>query len=539
MVKGFRQIASLTAFSRVLGLLRDMAYSHFLGAAGLMDAWVIAFKIPNLARRIFGEGAASASFIPVYSEEIAHDRPRADRLACTVVTVVFVILAAVVLLSLAGIWAYYGFFAKHPGTRLMLSLTGIMLPYMVIICVVAILGGILNSHLHFATPAAAPIVLNVFIISSFCISAWALGMPPRSQVYVAAVGVLAAGVVQFAMQIGPLKACGVSIRPMWDIRSEAFRRIIVMMGPMIIGLTVTQINTLADDIIARCLSGSAEKGEFFLWFGNQVKYPVWEGSVSQLYYSQRLYQLPLGVLGISLATAIFPVMSADAARKDFDSLAATVSRGLRGAIFVALPATAGLLLVGRPLVSAIFQHGEFTAEATALTSRTLWFYAVGLCGFFSQQIAVRTFYAMQDSKMPMRSALLAVGLNLILNLTLIWFMGTAGLALSTAICSYLQVVILVLVLRRRLGPAAISGLWRTFIKSVAATAIMSLAGGMVLCMMQNMPKTNWFDVLRLIAVVPVSAGVYFLASKLLRCQMLSLVTGRTAASGKDTRQGQD
>ena len=525
MFKGFRQIVLLTTFSRVLGMIRDMAYSHFLGAGGLMDAWVIAFKIPNLARRIFGEGAASASFIPVYSQELQRNRRDSTQLARTVVTVVFVILVGVVLAGQIGIWSYYFFAGKHPGTKLMLSLTGIMLPYMAVICVVAILGGILNSHRHFATPAAAPIVLNVCVIGSFCISAWVLGMPPHSQVYVAAVGVLVAGVVQFAMQLSPLKAHGVSIRPAWQVRSQAFKKIIIMMGPMIIGLTVTQINTLADDIIARCLSGSAEKGEFFLWFSTQVRYPVWEGAVSQLYYSQRLYQLPLGVLGISLATAIFPVMSADAARKDFAALGQTVSRGLRAAVFVALPATAGLFMVARPLVSAIFQHGEFTAEATALTSRTLWFYAVGLCGYFSQQVAVRAFYSMQDSKMPMRTALAAVALNIALNMTLIWFMGTAGLALSTAICSYLQVVILVFVLRRRLGAVIVSSLGRTFVKAAVATAIMWLIGGSVLCLMRNVPTTGWFDALRLAIVVPVSAGAYMTASKLLGSEMLSLVTG--------------
>ena len=183
MVKGFRQIACLTAFSRVLGMVRDMAFAYFLGASGLMDGWVIAFKIPNLTRRLFGEGAASASFIPVYSQELQRDREGAGRLACTVVTVVFLILAGVVLLGEVGIWTYYNFFSVHESNKLMLALTGIMLPYMVLICVVAILGGILNSHLHFAAPAASPIVLNVFIIGSLCFSGWVLCMEPSRQVF--------------------------------------------------------------------------------------------------------------------------------------------------------------------------------------------------------------------------------------------------------------------------------------------------------------------------------------------------------------------
>jgi putative peptidoglycan lipid II flippase len=525
MVKGFRQIASLTAFSRVLGLLRDMSFAYFLGASGLMDSWVIAFKIPNLTRRLFGEGAASASFIPVYSEELQRDRQAAGRLACTVVTVVFLILAGLVLLGELGIWTYYQFFSSHESTKFMLALTGIMLPYMVLICVVAILGGILNSHLHFAAPAAAPIVLNVFIIGSLCFSGWVLVMQPTRQVFVVASAVIVAGVVQIAIQIRPLRANGVTIRPAWHVRSEAFKKILLLMGPMVLGLTVTQINTLADDIIARCFSGSLDKGEFFAWFGRQVKYPLWEGAVSRLYYSQRLYQFPLGVLGISLATAIFPVMSAEAARKDIDALRRTISRGLRGAVFVAIPATVGLILVARPLVAAVFEHGKFTSSDTEMTAWTLSFYALGLCGYFSQQIATRAFYSTQDSKMPALTALAAVFVNIALNLTLIWFMGTSGLALSTAICSYLQVVILVFVLRVRFGHSLLDGLVTTFVKTLIATGFMWLVGGVILNFMKSLPVSLGFDVLRLGLVVPSAAVVYVLTAKLLRIDMLSLVTG--------------
>lgn len=527
MVKGFRQIASLTAFSRVLGLLRDMAFSYFLGAGGLMDGWVIAFKIPNLTRRLFGEGAASASFIPIYSEELQRDRKEADRLACTVVTVVFLILAGVVLAGEVGIWGYYTFFAALQSTKLMLALTGIMLPYMVLICVVALLGGVLNSHRHFAAPAAAPIVLNVFIIGSLCFTGWVLIMAPSRRVFMVAAAVMTAGLVQIAIQIPPLRAHGVCIRPAWGVHSGAFKKILLLMAPMVLGLTVTQINTLADDIIAKCLSGSADKGQFFAWFGMSVKYPLWDGAVSRLYYSQRLYQFPLGVLGISLATAIFPVMSAEAARKDFDALWRTISRGLRGAVFVAVPATVGLILVARPLVAAVFGHGEFAKsnENTEWTACTLSFYALGLSGYFCQQIATRAFYSMQDSKMPAFTAMVAVFANIVLNLTLIWFMGTAGLALSTAICSYLQVVILVFVLRVRFGHSLLDGLLTTVAKTIIATAFMWLAGWMVLTALRGLPISRWFDVLRLVVVVPSATIVYIVAAKLIRIEMLSLITG--------------
>ena len=512
--------------SRIFGMLRDMAFAYFLGAAGLMDGWVIAFKIPNLARRLFGEGAASSSLIPVYSEERQKDPEAANKLACTVVTVIFILLAGIVLLGEGIIWGYYWFFSIHPSTDLKLTLSGIMLPYTILICVVAILAGILNAHRHFAMPAAAPIVLNIFIIGSLCIGGWGFGIQPSSLVFVVAAAVLVAGLVQLFMQLRPLRTRGVYIRPAWQVRSEAFKKIIVLMGPMILGLTVTQINTLADDFIALWFSGSQEKGEIFSMFGREIMYPMWEGAVSQLFYSQRLYQFPLGVLGISLATAIFPVMSAEAGRKDFDALVNTISRGIRGAVFVALPATAGLLLVRNLVISVIFERGQFTSSDTTLTAGVLLFYSLGLCGFFMQQVVTRAFYSMQDSKMPARSALAAVCVNIVLNLTLIWFMGTAGLALSTALCSYLQVAILVLALRRRFGSSILDDMLATLIKTLTATILMWMAGQCFLYLCRELPDGTGFDVLRLAVVVPTAAAVYTVAAKLLHIEMLSLFSGK-------------
>ena len=526
MIKGFRQIASLTAVSRVFGLVRDITYGHFFGASGLLDAWIIAFRIPNLSRRLFGEGAASASFIPVYSEALYKDREQAAKLANTVVTVLFMILAGLVLAGEGGIWLYYKVFARTTETQLILSLSSIMLPYMLFVCMVAMLAGVLNVHRHFASPAAAPIVLNIFIIGTVVVTGWRFGLEAREQVFCVAVAVLAAGVVQVVMQLWPLRRLGVSIRPAWEVRSESFKKILLLMGPMILGMTATQINTLADDLVAWWFSGSEEKGQFFELLGAQISYPMWRGSVSHLYYAQRLYQLPLGILGISLATAIFPVMSTDAAKKDFGALQTTISKGLRGTVFVAIPATAGLMMVAQPLISAAFEHGRFTYEDTAMVVRTLSFYALGLCGYFAQQILARAFYSMQDSKTPMRSALIAVFANIVLNLTLIWFLGRAGLACATAICSYVQVTILVAVLQQKLGQSIWDGIWATLVKTVLATAIMCLVGVGILFLMAKLPDSRWCNILRLVAVVPSAAGVYLLAAKLLRIDALSLLTGK-------------
>jgi putative peptidoglycan lipid II flippase len=526
MIKGFRQIASLTAVSRVLGFLRDIAYSHFFGANALLDAWTIAFKIPNLARRLFGEGAASASLIPVYSQQLQKDPEDAKKLVNTIVTILFVALAAIVLIGQGAIWTFYKLFSTTGETKLVLSLTSVMLPYMLMVCIVAILAGILNVHRHFAAPAAAPIILNIFIIGTILLTGWVLKIPPRQQLFFVAAAVLIAGITQIALQLLPLRAAGVSIRPAWDVHSQALRKIIILMGPMILGLTATQINTLSDDLIAWWLSASVEKGTQFILLGQKIAYPLQRGSVSHLYFAQRLYQLPLGIFGISLATAIFPVMSSHAAKKDFTGLAKSISTALRSSIFIALPASVGLIMVAKPLILSAFQHGQFQSADTDMTVWTLSFYAIGLCGYFAQQLLARAFFSMQDSKTPTASAMIAVCANIVLNLTLIWFWGTGGLACSTALCSYLQVFILARILRKRLGSLILDRFIDTLAKTLIATALMSLIAASILVLMKNLPDYRTFNILKLIAVVPSAAAVYLLAAKFLRIELLSLLTGK-------------
>lgn len=533
MVKGFRQIAFLTVISRILGMVRDMTFAYFFGRGALFDAWAIAFKIPNLSRRIFGEGAAASSFIPVYSHELEANPKQAARLAGTVLTAVFLILTGIVIVTWLGIWGYMQVGANLEETRRMLKLTSIMLPYMVMICSVALLAGILNSHRHFATPAIAPIVLNLFLTGALVLSGMLLEWPKEKMLFFVAWTVLAAGIIQVALQWIPMKRCGAVIQPAWDIRSEGVRTILYMMGPMVLGLTATQINTLADDVIAKCLSGSVQKGEEFVLFGQAIRYPVWAGTVSGLFYAQRLYQFPLGVLGISLATAIYPVLSRNAAQKDEAALMKTIQRGICGALFISLPATMGMILIGRPLVRVIFQRGEFTADDTVMTAGILYFYVIGLCGYFCQQIVTRVFYSLREPKHPAKTAVLAVGINACLNLLLIWPMGAAGLALSTAICSYIQVMILLHLLRRRLGTEILHGLGTCVWKTVLGSVCLMFAGAAGLWLLKGWPNTGLFDLLRILILVPVCGGVFLLIAYMSQNEMLSLLTGKNVPLKQD------
>jgi putative peptidoglycan lipid II flippase len=219
-------------------------------------------------------------------------------------------------------------------------------------------------------------------------------------------------------------------------------------------------------------------------------------------------------------------MSAEAAKKDFEALARSISRGIRSAVFIALPATAGLLLVRSLVISVIFERGKFTSSDTTLTAGVLLFYSLGLCGFFMQQVVTRAFYSIQDSKIPARSAVVAVCVNIVLNLTLIWFIGTAGLALSTALCSYLQVAILVFALHKRFGSSILDSILITLLKTISATILLWVAGQCILYLCRNLPDSTGYDILRLAVVVPTTAAVYTLAAKLLHIEMLSLFSGK-------------
>ncbi|OXU15032.1 murein biosynthesis integral membrane protein MurJ [Sedimentisphaera salicampi] len=526
MFKGFRQIVSFTMLSRVLGMVRDICYSHFFGATALGDAWIISFRIPNLARRVFGEGAAVSSFIPVYSEELEHNPEAARKLANTITTAVFTILAGAVLAGWAILLGAGIFSELTADGKLIIQLTSIMLPYAAVICTVAIMAGILNVHGHFAAPAAAPVILNAFIISAILISGWAMGMPPRAQAFTAAFCVLIAGAVQTAMQITVLRRLGVRLRPELHLKMKAARKVMLLMAPMILGATVTQINTLSDELIAWFFSGSEAKGSELMLFGRIAEYPLWRGSVMHLYLSQRLYQLPLGVFGISLATAIFPVLSRAAARMETDKMMASLSGGIKMAVFAALPCSLGLVVVAEPLIRLLFENGsEFTAGDTAQSAGVLYGYAIGITGFFLQQILIKAFYAVGDSKLPAKTACWAVGINVVLNLTLIWVAGAAGLALSTAICSYVQVAVMLFVLRKRYGGFD-SGFRPFLVKSLIAAGLMFAAGIAVNHCLAGMDKTAAFDAIRIAAAVAVCAGVYAGFSKIASNEGLNMVIKR-------------
>jgi putative peptidoglycan lipid II flippase len=402
-----------------------------------------------------------------------------------------------------------------------LRLTAILMPYMALICTAAVASGVLNVRRHFAVPAAAPTILNVAMIVALLGGAIVCNRSGTAHRAVAhgtgetavahtcddatlmdwvCFSVLVAGVVQLLITGVTLKRVGFFPRFSAAWRDPQLRRVFALMGPMALGLSAVQINTLVDSIIAYL---------FVTENGERVGPAV-------LGYAQFLYQLPLGVAGISLATAIFPDLSTKAAEGDRAGLAEVFSRGVRMSLFIALPSAVGLILVAEPLVATLYQRGEFDASDTSRVAATLVFYSLGVPAYFVQHIVVRAFYALQDSRTPARAAIAMVVLDLAMNLVLVFVMEERGLALATAVCATLQVGYLLFKLKRLLPP---SGSW-TLVGSLSRTLMATAAMAFCLALI------HWWGIggssapFRLVVLVFVGVGVYISVAYALKVEEL-------------------
>jgi len=510
-----RLIAVLTLGSRVLGLARECLFGYFFSTSELLSAFRIAFMLPNLARRLFGEGALSSAMIPVLTETL-HTRGEESsrRFVGTLLTVLVVVLGVIVLAAEAVIVVW-----RMIRDDLALEFAEILMPYMGLICTVAIASAVLNVRRHFATPAAAPMILNVGIIVSTVGGALVVGLTGTRLMIAVCVGVLTAGVVQLVATGVALRA--VSFFPIFGGRwsDPQIRAVGALMMPMILGLSAMQINALVDYLIAYL---------FITVEGERVGPAV-------LGYAQYLYQLPLGVFGIALATAIFPVLSSKAAKGDRAGLADILSRGIRLSLFIALPASVGLMFVARPLVATLYQRGAFNAADTQRVAGTLFFYSIGLAAYFTQHILVRAFYATHDSRTPARVAMAMVAVNFSMNLSLVFVLQERGLALATAVCATIQVIWLSVSLARKLPQINWQTIGRSVARMLAATGIMAvvLAAASWPSLVGHWISSN--PPARLAMLVIVGVAGYALAAHILGISELSAVLrrGRNAAAGSD------
>ena len=478
-----------TLASRILGMVRTIATAALFGLAGrgVADAFLFAYRIPNLFRQLFGEGALTASYLPVLTTQLDNNPRVARQLATVVVTLLVVLLAGLVALGelLFGlVWLIWG---DVPGVGLLMGLSAVMLPYLLLICIAAQLTTMLYAAQHFTVPALAPTMLSiVWLIAAWLAWRW-FPADQVAQAYVLAAGVVVAGVAQVAVQLPTLRRLGYYFDYNWSAARQGLIQIGRNLMPMLFGLAVTQINTFNDSLIAWGLARASDGPEFIPWLNNSVRYPMQQGAVAALFFGDQLSEFPLGIVGMAVAVAIFPLLSRHAARGDRQQLGADMTLGLRLVLCLGVPAGAGLILLAEPIARLLLQHGYFERGDTIRTALIIAWYASGVWAYCASQVVVRGFYALNDCATPVRVAAWVVGLNLALNLTLIWPMAEAGLAASTSVAAAVQTVVLMAIFSRRQAPLG----WRSLLATVTRTILSTLVmAGVVYVTLVHMPSTG-------------------------------------------------
>jgi len=494
-----------TMLSRIFGFIRDMVVAGIFGAGLVTDAFFVAFRIPNLLRRLLAEGSLTVSFVPVFTEYLKQrSREEALELANVVFTALSIVLVVV---SIAGVIfsplivtiMAPGFLKNPEQYELTVLLTRFMFPYIFFISLVAMCMGILNSLRHFAAPALSPVVLNISMI----LAALLLGDLFAEPIYALAVGVMIGGVLQLAMQWPFLIRMGVRLKPDFHFRHPGLKRIGLLMMPAAFGAAIYQINVLIGTILASLLP---------------------KGSVSYLYYADRIVELPLGVFAIAVGTAALPSFSDQVARGEFDDFKKTISFSLRLILFITIPATVALLALRVPILSVLFQRGAFDAASTIQTADALLYYTLGLWAFSVIRIIVSAFYSLQDTRVPMKAAIVALIVNVVCSVLLMSPMKHGGLALATSIASAVNVIMLGIILKKRIG----SYLNREFYNSlgkIAAASLVMWGGIMVVEIFIPWKITGPFDgrLLFLVASISVGMATFFFMSWLLKCSEMVMV----------------
>lgn len=503
-------ISALILLSRVLGLVRDMLAASLFGTSWIYDAFVIAFIIPNLFRRIFGEGALTAAFVPAFTDYL-ENKPRQEALKFVgnILTVLTALLSAITLLGIIFfVFApdiLSSFFDIAPKTQLTSHLTAIMLPYMPLVCVVAILSAALNCVKHFAAPAIASVLLNISWIAGL-LAAKYFSSNPTQQVTWMAWSIVIGGALELILQLPVFVKKELNSPAVFDLHHPGLRETAGLMFPVVFGLSVMQINYLADNLIAEiCVPG--------------------DGAVSALYYGNRLMQLPLALFGIALAQAAFPFFSEYIARKDYAKAQQSMIETINSCLYIAVPASIGMAVLALPLTRLLFERGSFNELSSSRTSIVLLMYSFGIWSMACQQIITRAFYAMKDMKTPLKIGIAMVGLNFALNLTLVWFLREAGLALATTICSLLNMSILLRLLKKNLPGLEFTQIHKMFLKAFFASCLMGLACKGILLTSDKyghdiLHGKTAFLLAQNISAVLVGAAVYFTVMKLMRGRKL-------------------
>ena len=453
LVRAASLVSGMTLTSRILGMIRDIVTAKSFGTSWQWDAFIYAFMLPNFFRRLVGEGALSNAFIPVYSEVLEkHGRQAAFRFANVMATVLFVVLLSFFLLLEAGLNVLLHFGTFSGRVQLTLDLLRFFFPYLFFISFFALAMGILNCHRHFLSPSLGPVILDLFWIAGVLWCVPFAGALAEDQLRMLALVILISGAVQVAVDIPPLYRIG--FRPKWlfELWDQGLKRTVQLILPAILGFAVVQVNLLVDMTLG-----------FFLG----------AGANSSLWYGTRLMQFPLGVFAIAMGTALLPQISQQATRKEFEVLKKTLSFALGSVFLIIIPCSIGLIVLAKPIVQLLFERGEFDVVSTARTAAVLLCYSIGLFAYSGQKIIIAGFYAVQDTRTPVKVGIAALVTNIVLNLILMVPLKEAGLALATSISGILQFFLLIYVYHRRIASFPFREITGSFVRIFLASIVMA------------------------------------------------------------------
>jgi putative peptidoglycan lipid II flippase len=510
MFKSLAKVGSNTMLSRIMGFARDLVFAHTFGANAGTDAFFVAFKIPNFLRRLFAEGSFSVAFVPVLAEYKA--KRSFEELKLFVNHVAGTLGGILLLVTAIGVlgapYLVMVFAPGFIGVEGKIVLAGDMLritfPYLLFISLTAFAGSILNTHGRFGIPAFTPVLLNLSLIGC------ALWLSPQMDrpIVGLAWGVLLAGIVQFLFQLPFLHQLGLLPRFSFNHKDEGVRRIVRLMLPAIFGVSVTQINLLLDTLIASFLV---------------------DGSISWLYYSDRLMEFPLGILGVGLATVILPSLSHKHAEESKQGFSHTLNWALRWVLFFGVPCGVGLFLLAGPMIATLFQSDVFLPSDVAMAQRSLMAYSLGLIPFIMIKVLAPGYYARQDTKTPVRIAIFAMATNMVFNIILVFPLAHAGLALATTLSACLNAALLfrglrreeVLILEKGWGSLIVRGV----VASVAMGIMLYILGGNLDSWVS---MALWDKIWRLLLLIVSGAGIYFIVLLLLGIRLHHFRPGATA-----------
>jgi len=478
-------VAFFTLLSRIFGFVRDMVVANYFGTKSMADAFFVAFRIPNMLRQLTAEGALSAAFVPLFTKTLMEDRQKAIRFAnnllvtLTIFLTLLVVVAIIFAPFLLKLFAY-GFTDDPEKFQLTVRLTRLLFPYLIFISLAAVFMGMLNTFHHFSSPAASPVMLNIAIILCAVYLRDTFSLP----VYSLVVGVLIGGFLQLAIQVPFAIRHGYAFKFVFDPGAALVKRIVTLTIPATFGIAVAEINLFVDTVLASMLQ---------------------EGAVSYLYYAQRIVQFPMGIFGVAMSTALLPALSRQSGANDRHKMVETISQSFRMTMFLIIPSMAGLFVLREPIIQVIYQHGEFTALSTQHTVFTLAFFSVGLLGFSGVKIFVSAFYAMGDTKTPVKIAATAMALNIVFNLILMKPLQQGGLALATSLSSTINMLSLAYILRNRLGnldgTRMLGSFWRILASSLAMAAALYATWGVLF--------GGGYTVATLAAMLAIGAAIYF------------------------------